>query len=64
MKDKSIYVIFLLQTAIVVTIMVGYVLNLYKLITGFTTLCDVGILEVLRMFGIVAFPLGGILGYF
>lgn len=59
MKDWPLYVLVVLCIASVY----GWCANIYKLITGFETLGEMGGLEVARIVGIFIAPLGSILGF-
>lgn len=62
-KQKGFTAIELLIAAVMLVGSVGWVLNIYKLATFGGAFMDMGVMEILRIIGIVVAPLGVVLGF-
>lgn len=49
---------------VVIAAVVGWVMNIYKIFTVGVPLAEFGVMEIMRIIGVFAAPLGAVLGYF
>lgn len=64
MNTSLIEKFIVIKILLLIVMIIGWGINIYQIVSDFTTFADIGAEMVLRIVGIVLLPLGGFMGLF